>query len=97
MKRWALVVAGLYVLILAVFTGPFVLLTMMPKVSVEDAVEAYVHWQYWLWLGVMALSQFALLLVPVRLVGRRPITKGALWPALLACGPMAGGLAAGAA
>ena len=97
MKRWALVVAGLYVLILAVFTVPFVLLTMMPKVSVEDAVEAYVHWQYWLWLGVMALSQFALLLVPVRLVGRRPITKGALWPALLACGLMAGGLAAGAA
>jgi hypothetical protein len=96
MKRWALVVAGLYVLFLAVFTVPFILLTMAPTVKVGEALDAYVHWQYWLWLGVMALSQFALLLVPVRIASRRTITRGALWPALLAIGLMAGGLAAGA-
>ena len=64
MKRWALVVASLYVLILAVFTVPFVLLAFTPKVSLKDAAEAYAHWQYWLWLGVMLLSQFALADVP---------------------------------
>jgi hypothetical protein len=97
MKRWALVVAGLYVSTLAVLTVPFVLLTLLPKVSAEDALKAYVQWQYWVWLAVMALSQFALLLVPVRVAGRRPVTKGALWPALLASGLMAGALLAGAA
>ncbi|MHC1769414.1 MAG: hypothetical protein AB9869_34880 [Verrucomicrobiia bacterium] len=97
MHRWALVMAGLYALILAVLTVPFILLTLTPDVRAADALKAYLHWQYWLWLAVMALSQFGLLLVPVRVASLRPITKGALWPALLACGLMAGGLAAGAA
>ena len=60
MNRWALVVAGLYILILAVLTVPLILLAGFPKVDVEEAVKAFVYWQYWLWLSVMALSQFAL-------------------------------------
>jgi hypothetical protein len=43
----------------------------------------------------MILSQWALLAVPVRVASRRPVTRGALWPTLLAGGLMAGGLVAG--
>jgi hypothetical protein len=97
MKRWALVVAGLYVMILMVVTVPVILLAAIPKMKADEAVTAYIHWQYWLWLAVMGLSQFVLLLVPVRVMGRRPVSKTALWPVLLVSGLMAGGLIAGAA
>jgi hypothetical protein len=97
MKSWALAVAGLYVLILAVLTVPAIILAGLPKVKPGEAVEVFIHWQFWLWLAVMALGQLALLLVPVRVASRRPVTKSALWPALLACGLMAGGLVTGAA
>src|ERR1041384_4558722 len=96
MKRWALVVAGLYSLILVIFTVPVILLAMAPKVTAEEALDSYAHWQYWLGLGVMAVSQFALLSVPVRIAARRPITRSALWPTLLAGGLMAAGLVIGA-
>jgi len=45
----------------------------------------------------MFIGQFALLAVPVRFASRRPVTKGALWPTVLAGGLMAGGLFVGAA
>jgi len=47
-------------------------------------------------MTVMGLSQFALLAVPVRLAERRPVTRGPLWPTVLASGLMAGGLILGA-
>ncbi len=96
MKYWAWVVAGLYALILAVLTVPTMTLAFVTQVSVADAAKAYLIWQFWLWLAVMALSQFALLAVPVRVASRRPVTRSALWPTILAGGLMAAGLAAGA-
>src|SRR6266446_6817791 len=97
MKRWAWIVAGLYILILAALTVPAILLAFVPRASWKDAGEVFVAWPYWLWLLVMMTSQYALLSVPVRIAGRRPITRGSLWPTLLAGGLMMAGLAAGAA
>jgi hypothetical protein len=86
----------LYCLILAVLTVPWIVLTLGPQVTLQNAAESYLQWQYWLCLLVMTLSQVALLSVPVRLANRRPITRGALWPTVLAGGLMAGGLVAAA-
>src|SRR6185503_11486927 len=61
-----------------------------------EAAEVYTVWPYWLWISVMAVSQSALLAVPVRFANRRPVTRGALWPTVLAAGLMAGGLVAAA-
>src|SRR4051812_25946308 len=97
MKRWAWIIAGLYVLILGALTAPAILLAFAPRAGWKDAAEAYGSWQYWLWLAVMLASQAALLTVPVRIASRRPITRGPLWPTLLAGGLMMGGLVAGAA
>src|ERR1700722_6538675 len=96
MKRWAWIVAGLYGLTFMVLTVPAILAAFAPKIGVSDAFGVYVAWPYWLWFAVMVLSQAALLSVPGRVASRRPVTKGALWPTVLAGGVLAGGLAGGA-
>jgi hypothetical protein len=96
MKQWALIVAGLYGVILLALTVPAILLAFAPTVGVHDTSDLFANFGYWLWLAIMILGQFALLAVPVRFTSRRPITRGALWPTVLACGLMAGGLIVGA-
>ena len=96
MKRWALLVAGLYALMLAALTVPVFLLAFLPQSGESEILHAYAEWAYWAFIGVMLLSQFALLAVPVRVASRRPVTRGALWPTLLAGGMMAAALVAGA-
>jgi hypothetical protein len=96
MKRWALVVVALYLLILVVLTVPVTLLAFAPKTSLKDIADGYLSFGYWLWVGVMVLGQAALLVVPVRVASRRPVTRRSLlWPVVTA-GLMMGGLAVGA-
>jgi hypothetical protein len=71
---------------------PVILLAFAPKVRWPEAIEIFISWPFWIWLVVMVISQFALLVVPVRIASRRPITKGALWPTIIAGGLMAGAL-----
>jgi hypothetical protein len=95
MKRWAWVVVALYLLILVVLTVPVALLAFAPKANAKDVAEAYLYFPYWLWLGVMALGQAALLVVPVRVASRRPVARRSLlWP-VVSAGLMMGGLAVG--
>jgi hypothetical protein len=96
MKRWALVVVALYLLILVVLTVPVTLLAFAPQAGVKDVVPAYAYWGYWLGLAVMGLSQTGLLVVPVQVASRRPVARRSLlWPVVTA-GLMMGGLATGA-
>ena len=96
MKRWALIVAALYVALLLVLTVPAIMLAFAPQVSAREVVKAFAFWPYWLWLAVMFASQLALLAVPVRVASLRPVTQGPIWRTILAGGFMAGALAAGA-
>ena len=95
MKRWAILVAALYCLILAALTLPVILLAFRDQ-SLKEAAGVFTVWPYWIWLLVMVLSQAALLAVPVRFASRRPVTRGSLLPTVLASGLMMGGLVAGA-
>ena len=92
MKRWALLTVLLYVLILSLLWAPLLLaafgteaLEVVPE-AVEGAIKGDVEAGYvWggigLWIGVMALAEAALLVVPVRLAAGRPVTKRWLvWP-----------------
>jgi len=96
MKRWAYVVAGLYLLMLAVLTVPTIYLAFAGKASLGDAAKVFATWQYWIWLAVMVASQFALLMVPVRIAARRPVTQEPLWMTILAGAVMMAGLVTGA-
>ena len=82
MKRWALLVVCLYAVIWLLMSVPLLLaygvkwsLHQQPHlgmtVSLNEAFDIYRQWGYWLWLVVMVLSQALLLLVPVRIAGRK--------------------------
>ena len=98
MKRWAVIVAILYTLMLAVLSLPVFMIAFvsqeMPKL--KEIIEFYGAWQWWLWLGVMGLAQWAMLAVPVCVAGRRPVTRLPLALTILAGGLMMGGLVSGA-
>jgi hypothetical protein len=93
MRRWALVVLGLYLLILIVFTVP-VILACFRGVQV-DALGVYVTWPYWVWVAVMILSQAALLMVPVHLAERRPVARRSLVLPVVLSGLLMGSLGVG--
>jgi len=96
MKRWAWVVAGLYVLTLVALTVPGCLAAFAPKIKWSDPFGVFISWPYWAWLAVMFAGQASLLAVPVRVASRRPVTKGPLWLTVLSGGLMAGALVVGA-
>jgi len=105
MKRWAILVAALYCLMLVALTVPFLLLAFYESLygstgalaAVAEAAAVFSAWPYWIWVAVMVACQLALLSVPVRVASRRPVTQSALWPTILAAGLMVGALAAAAA
>lgn len=80
MKTWTFVVSGLYALVLALLTIPMFLLGPW---KAPELLGLYGAWHYWLWLAIMAGCQLVLLMVPVRVANRRPISRGALWPTVL--------------
>jgi hypothetical protein len=96
MKRWALIIAALYVAILAILTVPAIMLAFAPLEGPAHAIRVYLLWPYWFWLVVMGVSQFALLAVPIHVASLRPVTRGPVWRTLLAGGLMAGFLVVGA-
>ena len=96
MKRWAILVAALYCLMLAVLTLPVGMLAFSGNdFDFKRAAGVYAEWGYWSWLLVMFLAQAALLAVPVRFASRRPVTRGSLLPTVLASGLMMSGLVIG--
>jgi hypothetical protein len=106
MKRWAVIVAVLYGLMLGVLALPVVLTAFYPLKGFKDAAEGlqavsdaarlYGMWQWWLWLVVMGLAQAAMLAVPVRLASGRPMARRPLALSVLAGGLMMGWLVTGA-
>jgi hypothetical protein len=103
MKRWAVLVVALYLLILSTLTIPLVVGAFYPTVTVtmpkdmHDLMDTIGVWQYWVFLGVMTAAQAVMLVVPVDLsIGRPASRRSVLWT-VLASGLMMGVLGAGAA
>jgi hypothetical protein len=63
----------------------------------EVAMGYLTQWYYWIWLVVVLLSQTALLVVPVRIVEKRPVTKKTILLPIIAVALMMGLLACGLA
>ncbi len=70
-------------LVLAALAVPLYALGIGHRPEAEQLATLARNPAPWLWLGVMGASQLGLLLVPVRITNRRPITQGALWPTIL--------------
>jgi len=79
MKRWALLVIGLYALILTPIAY------CLACYSIEGLSEADAESFALGWAAIMTLCQAALLVVPVRIHSRRPVARRhLLWPVLVA-------------
>ena len=96
MKPWHLVVSGLYLLVLAVLAVPLYALGFGSWPTAEQLGTFFRSGPVWFWLLAMGICQLVLLLVPLRIVNRRPVTRGALWPTVLV-GALMLGLLGGAA
>ena len=96
MKRWALVVVALYLLIMGALTVPVIELAILPRPELLEAAQVYGYWAYWLAIGVMLLGQAALLTVPVSIAERRPVTRRSLLLPVITSGLMMAALAYGA-
>ncbi|MBN1871493.1 MAG: hypothetical protein JW800_02875 [Candidatus Omnitrophica bacterium] len=102
MKHWHWVIVLLYVLSLMALTVPASILAFHPLAepfskSVKDMLLHYLtSWGYWAWLFVMFLSQASLLVVPVRISSKRPVTKRHVFIPVIAAALCMGLLAGGA-
>ena len=96
LKPWHLVVAGLYLLVLVALAAPLYAAGFWKWPEAEQLTAFFGSRPVWLGLAAMVLSQLVLLLVPVRIASRRPVTRSALWPTVLVGAIMMGllGLAA---
>jgi hypothetical protein len=86
MKRWALLVVAMYFLTLIVISAPVLIAAFgMDGLEVIGEQPLTVAIFSVSFAGVMALLQAALLVVPVRIDGQRPVSKRwVFWPLLAA-------------
>lgn len=96
MKRWAILVAILYALIIALLALPTILISFVPTLDIKSVASLYIYWQWWLILALMGLAQACLLAVPVRVTTRRPMSRIPLVKTVLAAALMMAGLVVGA-
>src|SRR6516225_8990219 len=74
MKRWAVLTVLLYALALVLLTVPVMLVafgnwgkTPSSAGSLNEILQLYLAWGYWLWLAVLAGGQALLLLLPLKI------------------------------
>ena len=77
MKRWAVLVVLLYLLILVVLTAPLIVVAFYPsnRAGLELALEPLLEWGYWAALVVFVAAQAVMLIVPVELSLGRPTSQ----------------------
>ena len=78
MKRWPMWVALLYAVTLIVLTAPAVSLVFISHKEKMDPGTLFGSWEYWVWIVILMLNQWALLSLPVDLANQRPAGKRSL-------------------
>ena len=98
MKKWSLVVAALYGLILVALFIPVTAIAFIKKSNIDMKwpAEAFRDWGVWLIIAALVTAQFALLRVPVAVANRRPVKQRSLWTTVIAAAFMMGLLVSGA-
>lgn len=96
MRRWAVVVAILYALMLGVLSAPAYVLAFASGADFKKAASIVTHWQGWVFLAVMGLAQAAMLAAPVRFASRRPVSRRPLIVTVAAAALMMSALVIGA-
>lgn len=85
--HWGAIMTGLYLVLLLALTMPF-LMAAFPQLRQIERMpwEFFLNVPFPLFVGVVLLSQFLLIRVPVRLQVGRPVSRSGLWLPILATG-----------
>lgn len=95
MKKWPWVITILYGIIIIIFTWPVAYIAFYSPKEASSEIHIFGNLVYWAWLLVMVLGQVALLVIPVNVATRRPVTKRAIIYPVIFSGLMMAGLAVG--
>lgn len=97
-KRWPVITILLYTLWVAVLFTPLVLFVAMWLGNSDgwelDEIwdflfELYgVFWPFWIFCGIVVISQALLLIIPVKIVKQRPKPQRGLWATAIAAGAL---------
>jgi len=99
MKRWPIWISLLYAVTLIALTVPAVNLIFVSHTEKMDSGALFGSWQYWMWIVILMLNQWALLSLPVDFENKRPAGKRSLvfqiTASALSMGLLIAGLAVG--
>lgn len=95
MKRAAIVVTLLYAVIISLFTFIVPIVSFLGTETKVDLFSWHKEISYWLWFAVFILSQIALLIIPVKVENKKPITRKTVILPIAASSLMIGLLALG--
>ena len=85
--HWGAIMTGLYLVLLLTMTMPFLMAAFPQMRQIERMPwEFFLNVPFPLFLGVVLISQFLLIRVPVRLQVGRPVSRSGLWLPILATG-----------
>ena len=95
MKRWAFVTVFLYGAVFLLVTLPAAYLAFAGTKTKIDLGNVCASWYTWALFVLFLLCQAALLLVPVRIADKRPVSRSSITTSFVGAGLMAGFLVAG--
>ena len=94
MKKVAFFVVLAYTAVLVVLTWPILMAAFYPA-EIKEFLAAFACWQYWVFIGVLLLCQAGLLLIPVRVMSRRPVSRKHVFLPIIVSGFLIGALVFG--
>lgn len=97
MKQWAWIIALLYGVLFLLLLWPVTKIAFIHSEEPVNPGAAIISWEFWSWLAILVLAQFALLSVPVDLTAKRPVSKRSLKVPVLVAALLMGLLIFGAA
>jgi len=95
MKRWAWVTVILYGVILILVSIPIIDIAFIGTKTKVNTGAASTEWNIWAGFAIFLLCQAAFLLVPVRIMDKRPVTRSSIITAIIGAAFMMGVLIAG--
>ncbi len=85
MRKWSLLVAVLYGLILFVLFIPVAAIAFVRQgeLDMKWPANAFREWGFWLIIAVLIIAQFLLLRIPVAVANRRPLKQRSVWSTVI--------------
>jgi hypothetical protein len=97
MKKIALFVILAYAAIFILLAWPVTIGSFYPKVAAGDYMQVYTSWIYWILAGTLLLCQAGLLLIPVKIMSKRPVSQKHIALPVIVSGFLIGALSLGIA